>query len=276
MSVSIADCLLRAAELTASDSARLDVELLLAHVLDKNRSFLMAWPEKALSEDQQQAFEKMFRRRIQGEPIAYILGEQGFWNLELEVSPFTLIPRPETELLVELALEKAKSEMRILDLGTGTGAIALAVAKELADSSVVGVDAIPGAIELAQRNQKKNAVTNAEFICSNWFDSVQGHFDLIISNPPYIEESDPHLTRGDVRFEPVSALVAGKDGLDDIRIIIRESKKYLFEQGWLLIEHGYKQAEAVRQLFIAAGFDEVSTVKDLSNNDRVTLGRLNY
>lgn len=272
MALDIRSCLAKTDQLTDSDSARIDIERLLCHVLKKNRAYLFAWPEKELTETQSQQFQAMLVRRISGEPIAHIVGTHEFWNVELEVNASTLIPRPETELLVELALNYAKSEMRVLDLGTGTGAVALALAAEMSDSTVVGVDRIADAIDLADRNKARNGLANVSFYCSDWFSGVDGCFDLIVSNPPYIESGDPHLSRGDLRFEPESALVAGVTGLDDIAVIVKQSKDYLFEQGWLMLEHGYTQADAVRRLFIAAGFEQVETVRDLSNNDRVTLG----
>lgn len=272
MLLSISDCLAKASQLVESDSARIDVERLLCFVLNKKRAYLFAWPEKELNEVQNQQFLTLLSRRLSGEPVAHIVGTHEFWSVELEVNASTLIPRPETELLVELALNHAKSEMRLLDMGTGTGAVALALASELPDSQVLGVDKIDAAIALADRNKARNGLKNVTFSNSDWFSDVDGCFDIIVSNPPYIELDDPHLNRGDLRFEPHTALVAGVSGLDDINIIIKQSKDYLFEQGWLMLEHGYKQAEAVRRLFISAGFDCVETVRDLSNNDRVTLG----
>lgn len=274
MSSTIAECLAKADALNASDSARLDVELLLGYVLNKSRSYLFAWPEKELAPQQFSKFEKLFERRQQGEPIAYIIGCQGFWNLELEVNASTLIPRPETELLVELALDKAQSESRILDLGTGTGAIALSLASELPQARVTGVDRVGEAVELAKKNKTLNAISNVEFLQSNWFSELDGHFDLIVSNPPYVQLGDPHLEQGDLRYEPHTALTSGADGLDDIRKIIRDSKNYLHDGGWLLIEHGFDQAEAVQFEFAKCAYEHIQTFKDLSRNDRVTAARL--
>jgi len=256
-----------------SPSARLDVELLLQCVLDKNRAFLYAWPEKELSDVQFNTFETYFQRRVNGEPIAHILGSQGFWSLDLDVSPCTLIPRPETELLVEFALEHSSSESRILDLGTGTGAIALALACELPSAEIHAVDLSSDAVALAKKNAKKHGRTNVKTYQSHWFEQVDGYFDLIISNPPYIEENDPHLKRGDLRYEPLSALVSGADGLDDIRAICRGAKNHLFESGILMFEHGWNQGERARKELAANGFEEIETLKDFGGKDRVSVGR---
>ena len=267
--------LLDSAELPASPTARLDAELLLAAVLGKPRSYLRTWPEHEPGAEQLAAFAALLERRRMGEPVAYILGHQGFWSLDLEVAPHTLIPRPDTELLVEAALQLAPATpLRVLDLGTGTGAIALALASERGGWQVTGVDRIAEAVELAERNRQRLQLGNAEFRQSSWFDGLAGErFGLILSNPPYIAADDRHLGEGDVRFEPLSALVAGVDGLDDIRQIIAQAPRHLQAGGWLLLEHGYDQAEAVRELLAAAGFTAVDSRRDLGGHQRISLGR---
>ena len=267
--------LLDSAELPTSPTARLDAELLLAAVLGKSRSYLRTWPEHEPGAEQLAAFAALLERRRAGEPVAYILGHQGFWSLDLEVAPHTLIPRPDTELLVETALQLAPATpQRVLDLGTGSGAIALALASERGGWQVIGVDRIAEAVALAERNRQRLKLGNAEFLQSSWFDGLAGErFGLILSNPPYIAADDRHLGEGDVRFEPLSALVAGVDGLDDIRQIIAQAPRHLQAGGWLLLEHGYDQAEAVRELLAAAGFTAVDSRRDLGGHQRISLGR---
>ena len=267
--------LLDSATLPDSPTARLDVELLLAAALGKPRSYLRTWPEHEPGAEQLSAFAALLERRRAGEPVAYILGHQGFWSLDLIVAPHTLIPRPDTELLVETALQLAPATpRRVLDLGTGTGAIALALASERGGWKVLGVDRIADAVVLAERNRQRLQLSNAEFRLSSWFDALAGErFDLIVSNPPYIAAADRHLAEGDVRFEPMSALVAGADGLDDIRQIIDQAPRHLEAGGWLLLEHGYDQAEAVRGLLGVAGFTAVDSRRDLGGHERISLGQ---
>ena len=267
--------LLDSATLPDSPTARLDAELLLVAALGKPRSYLRTWPEHEPGAEQLTAFAALLERRRAGEPVAYILGHQGFWSLDLEVAPHTLIPRPDTELLVETAMALLPATpLKALDLGTGTGAIALALASERGGWKVTGVDRIAEAVALAERNRQRLKLGNAEFRLSSWFDALAGErFGLIVSNPPYIAASDRHLGEGDVRFEPISALVAGADGLDDIRRIIDQAPQHLEAGGWLLLEHGYDQAEAVRGLLRAAGFAAVDSRRDLGGHERISLGQ---
>ncbi|MGF6692925.1 peptide chain release factor N(5)-glutamine methyltransferase [Pseudomonas sp. D(2018)] len=267
--------LLGQAQLPDSPTPRLDAELLLAAALGKPRSFLHTWPERVVSSEVAERFASYLQRRRMGEPVAYILGHQGFWSLDLEVAPDTLIPRPDTELLVETALALLPaSTSKVLDLGTGTGAIALALACERLGWEVTGVDRISAAVALAERNRARLKLNNARFVESHWFSALgEQRFALIVSNPPYIPSQDPHLAQGDVRFEPTSALVAGADGLDDIRLIIRDAPKHLLPGGWLLLEHGYDQAPAVRDLLSRQGFQHVESRRDLGDHERISLGQ---
>ena len=271
------DQLLAHAAQIDSPTAQLDAELLLAFVLEKPRSYLYTWPDKTVTEAQVAAFMTLLERRQRGEPVAYLLGRQGFWTLDLQVAKHTLIPRADTELLVESALQlaDASSTLKVLELGTGTGALALALASERPLWAVTGVDRIESAVALAQNNQRQLQLANVEFLSSHWFSALTAQrYDLIVSNPPYIADNDPHLQQGDVRFEPLSALVSGPDGLDDIRLIIAQAPSYLTANGWLLLEHGFDQASAVRELLQQAGFIDVSSQRDLSGHQRISLGRL--
>ncbi|WP_372955920.1 peptide chain release factor N(5)-glutamine methyltransferase [Marinobacter sp.] len=258
----------------ASDSPRLDAELLLAQVTGWSRTRFRAFPEAALTHAQAEQFHHLVGRRAAGEPIAHILGRQDFWTLTLEVTPDTLIPRPDTECLVEAALALPLPEhARVIDLGTGTGAIALALLSERPYWQVLATDLVPDAVALARRNAERCGLP-LTVIRSHWFDQVtQQQFDLIISNPPYIEAGDHHLSEGDVRHEPGTALVSGPDGLDAIRHLVNESQRWLTPGGWLVLEHGYNQGEAVRSLFRSAGYSAIETRKDYGGNDRLTLGR---
>ena len=272
----IADCLARSRELRDSDSPRLDVELLLARVLERDRAYLFTWPERQLSIAQQRAFEHLLQLRLEGHPIAHLLQQREFWGLELEVDASTLIPRPDTELLVDISLKlDLPRNSRVLDLGTGTGAIALALAAERSQWLVLGVDRSLAAVELAERNRKRLGLVNVSLRCSDWFAAIERRdFNLIVSNPPYVAADDPHLSAGDLRFEPRSALVAGADGLDDLRSIIAKSQQFLAPGGWLLLEHGYDQAEAVRELLRGAGLGAIATHRDLGGQPRVSLGQV--
>jgi release factor glutamine methyltransferase len=270
------DYLLRAAQLPDSPSAKLDAEWLLAAALGKGTSYLRTWPDREVLPEVEARFAAYLERRRLGEPVAYILGHQGFWSLDLEVAPHTLIPRPDTELLVETALEMLPAgPADVLDLGTGTGAIALALASERSTWRLTGVDRISEAVTLAARNAQRLGLGNVGFMESQWFSSLAGQrYGLIVSNPPYIPASDPHLLQGDVRFEPSSALVAGGDGLDDIRLIIAQAPTHLLPSGWLMLEHGYDQAMAVRTLLFDGGFVDVASRKDFGGHERVSFGRL--
>lgn len=278
--ISVAQCLQRASELESiSDSARLDIELILCHILQKNRTWLFTWPDKTLTAEQENVFNDFFVRRKNGEPVAHIIGQREFWSLPLLVNNSTLIPRPDTELLVELTLElfvqdEPETQRHCLDLGTGTGAIVLALASEKPHWQFMGVDQSADAVALAEQNRQHLGFENVHIVQSNWFAQIPSQlFDVVVSNPPYIDPQDPHLEQGDVRFEPRSALIADNQGLADIELIIRESKNYLSTDGWLLLEHGYDQGEAVRKLFAQNGFEQVETRRDLGGNERVSLGR---
>ncbi|GMM91672.1 peptide chain release factor N(5)-glutamine methyltransferase [Vibrio fortis] len=257
-------------------SPSIDAAVLLCHTLDKPRSYLLTWPEKHLTLEQEQHFNELLTRRLTGEPVAYIVGEREFWSLPLKVSPSTLIPRPDTERLVEVALDKTFGKTGdILDLGTGTGAIALALASEMPNRNVTGIDLRPEAQQLASENAERLNITNTTFLNGSWFDPLpeNSRFSLIVSNPPYIEKDDPHLSQGDVRFEPITALVAEEKGLADIKHIADNARRYLEADGWLAFEHGYDQGDAVREIMQALGYSDVMTEKDYGGNDRVTLGR---
>lgn len=279
----VAACIKLSHQLTdVSDTPRLDIELLLTHILQKSRTYLFTWPDAVLTPEQSKRFEEYFTRRLTGEPIAHIIGVREFWSLPIAVNNSTLIPRPDTELLVEAALniyaeDEADIQRHILDLGTGTGAIVLALATEKKNWICVGVDCECAAVELAEKNRQSLGLHNVRILQSDWFSSLvaENQYDVIISNPPYIDPNDPHLSQGDVRFEPLSALIAQDNGLADIKIICAESRSYLKQNGWLLIEHGYDQGVVVRNIFIGNHFKEVKTLTDLGGNERVTLGKAN-
>lgn len=273
----LGDCL-REAKLKlacVSESANIDADLLMLKVIQKDRAFLFARPEFQLDDHAYGHFSQLLDRRLAGEPIAHIIEEKEFWSLPLKVNKHTLIPRPDTEVLVEKVLEFLPTEScRVLDLGTGSGAIALAIAKERDDCELTAVDVVAEAVELAKENATRLQITNISVFQSNWFSSVEGMFRCIVSNPPYINSSDEHLNMGDVRFEPRTALIAENEGYSDIELIVEQAKKYLMPEGGLFIEHGWQQGENVRDIFSQAGFLAVATYQDYGGNDRVTFGRL--
>lgn len=260
---------------SSSDSAKLDAQVLLLDVLQKPRSYLFSWPEQKLTPQQQQLFESYCQRRLTGEPVAHITGTREFWSLPLQVNPTTLIPRPDTETLVEYTLSlPLPVAAKVLDLGTGTGAIALALASEMPLWQITGVDRVADAVALANTNKHRLGFINVDFVQSDWFSQVTAQqFDLIVSNPPYIEFDDIHLNQGDVRFEPLSALVADDDGMADIKYIITQARNFLTSNGYLVIEHGYQQSTKVHSFFAQMAYTNILTVKDLANNDRVTLAQ---
>lgn len=265
----------RVVALSASADPGLDARWLLAHVLQKNQAWLRAWPDQVVDDSHGNLLRNLIARRCAGEPVAYLTGRQGFWTLDLEVTPDTLVPRPDTERLVECALAlPLAADARVLDLGTGTGAIALALASERPGWQVHASDIDANSVALAQRNAVALGLPLV-LRQSDWLRGWAGEkFHLIVSNPPYIPAADPHLSGAGVRFEPLRALVAGCDGLDDIRALIAAAPDHLFDGGWLLLEHGFDQGAAVRGLFAAAGWQESATHQDLGGNDRVTQARM--
>ncbi|HEY5804619.1 MAG TPA: peptide chain release factor N(5)-glutamine methyltransferase [Lysobacter sp.] len=273
---SVARMLAEAAARLPGDEARPEAERLLAHALGVSATWLYTHGEDLPEADAAAGFERLLARRLAGEPIAYLLGQRGFWRFDLQVTPATLIPRPETERLVELALERLPTgrELNVADLGTGTGAIALALAHERPLARVVAVDVSEGALTVARENARLLGLGRIEFRHGDWLSPLAGErFELIASNPPYIADDDAHLQQGDLRFEPRSALASGSDGLDAIRRIVADAPAHLLPGGWLLIEHGWEQGAAVRGLMLACGFVEVATAQDWEGRDRVTFGR---
>lgn len=272
------DALLRdaRARLEGAGAEVVDAELLLSHVLGRGRSWLYAHAGDDIDAIAASAFAALVERRAAGEPVAYLLGTRGFWRFDLAVTPDTLIPRPETELLVELALRRLpeRTPARVADLGTGSGAIALAIASERPGARVVATDASEPALAVARGNAAALGIGNVEFRHGDWLAPLAGaRFDLVASNPPYIADADAHLAQGDLRFEPRGALASGVDGLDAIRRIVAGAPEHLCGGGWLLVEHGWRQGAAVRALFESAGFVDIATERDLEQRDRVTLGR---
>ncbi len=258
-------------------SPRVDAEVLLCHLLKKNPSHLIAWPEKRLDSAQQRAFNALLQRRINGEPIAYITGHREFWSLDLQVTPATLIPRADTEILVEQALERIPDSVQwqIADLGTGSGAIALAIARERPRCQLYAVDISADALAVAQQNARRLAIPNVTFLQGDWLASFQQKsLNMILANPPYIEDNDPHLEQGDLRFEPTIALSSGADGLDDIRLLIECSRKPLQPGGWLLLEHGYQQSAESLEIMRQQGYRKVQGHLDYGGNDRVACGQI--
>ena len=257
-----------------SDSARLDTEILLAHCLCKQRSYLYAWPEKLLSAAQHDSFNTALSERAEGYPIAYLIGYQEFWSLKLKVTPDVLIPRADTERLVETALEKMVDlkQPKILELGTGSGAIALALATERPDSDITATDFSEAALAVAEENRQTLNIENIGFVESDWFSRIsRKQYDLVVSNPPYISPSDKHLCTN-IRYEPMTALVSEDNGLDDLLHIATYAPNYLTADGWLILEHGYEQAESVGAILKKAAYRQISCLQDLSGNDRISLG----
>lgn len=259
-----------------ADIPHLEAEILLAHTLRVARSYFHAWPERELSSIEQENFCAFVLRRMKGEPIAYIVGYREFWSLNLRVTSDTLIPRPETELLVELVLEKLTgSEVKIIaDLGTGSGAIALAIAHEKPHWQVHATDCMPAALAVARENAESLQLKNVTFHEGSWCAALPAfQFDVIVSNPPYIANHDSQLQAQVLQHEPRSALLSGADGLDDIRQLVQQAKNFLKPGAYLFLEHGYQQAESVRQLLKQAGYKNINTHQDLTNKDRVTGGQ---
>ena len=256
-----------------SESWKLDAELLLAEAIGQSREYLFTWPNKELTQSQFEKFDTYYGRRLTGEPIAYILGRQAFWDFELLVNPAVLIPRPETELLVETALELLDKSATavVLDLGTGSGAIALALAANNRHWTVTAVDSSESALGVAADNAKLLQLSNIEFLQTSWCDGLQNdYFDLIAANPPYVEAGDKHLSEGSLPFEPIAALVARENGLADIRAIAEQSRHCLKKNSWLLIEHGFQQKQAVEKTLVDTGYANIECVKDLAKLDRLT------
>lgn len=261
---------------SSTDTALLDAEILLAQTLGNNRAYLRTWPERELTAAQTEIFKQLVNQRQQGQPIAYLIGTREFWSRGFLVTADVLIPRPETELLVELSLNLIPNGQacKILDLGTGSGIIAITLAAECPNAAITACDLSPAALAVAQTNAKAHQLTNLQFIESHWFSHITDKsYDLIVSNPPYLAKNDPHLQEGDLRFEPVNALVAADDGLADINTIVKTANNHLRTGGYLLVEHGYNQASQVQDIFAAHNYQQVKTHYDLAGQARVTMGR---
>jgi len=265
---------------STSDSPDLDAQILLAHSLQKNRTWLVTWSDKNLIQSEINDFDILLKRRLQGEPIAHITGTREFWSLNLQVSRDTLIPRPETELMVEQILARYPqiAGINLLDLGTGSGAIALALASERPDWNFIATDKSTAALNIAEQNAQQLALKNIRFIAGSWFEPLNDlapdkrQFDIIASNPPYIPRADPHLSQGDVRFEPLSALASGDDGLDDIRHICQQTTIFLKSSGMLIIEHGFDQKSEIHTIFMDSGYKNIEQISDLAGQPRLCIG----
>ena len=260
----------------ASESAQLDAEILLAHVLDRPRTWLRTWPEYTVSQSDHNAYQKIITQRQSGVPVAYLAGKRDFWLHCFQVCPDVLIPRPDTELLVELALKiiPADKPYAILELGTGSGIISISLGAERPASRITATDISAQALSIAGNNAESIGVPNIDFVQGNWFSGLDGNaYDFIISNPPYVEENDPHLYQGDVRFEPRMALSSGHDGLRDIRVIASQARDYLADNAYLAIEHGYNQADAVKRILSEHQYTNIKNHRDLQNNPRVTIAQ---
>lgn len=261
--------------INCSESSRLDAEILLCNVMQFSRSKIYSHPEKIVPDEKTVLFQSLIKQRQQGHPIAHLTGKKEFWSLELAINKDTLIPRPETELLVEIALQKIPKgeELNILDLGTGSGAIAIAIASERPHCNLVAIDINANALAIAKKNAETHQLKNIQLYLSDWYQNIPSqYFDLIVSNPPYIKQCDEYLTQGDVRFESKLALVAGSDGMQAINMILENAKAYLLGEACLLIEHGYDQKTLVQGTFKKHNFKQIKTFQDLSRHDRITLG----
>jgi len=273
--LTIQDALTYGCDLLSSELAQLDSEVLLANTLRKSRTYLKTWPERCVPHHPLRQYFQLLQRRSNGEPIAYLMGEREFWSLKLSVDCHTLIPRPETEHLVEAALEKipADGALKILDLGTGTGAIAIAIALERPMCSITAIDTSKNALVIALKNAQKHRLHNLQYRQSDWFEQVQEVYDVIVSNPPYIRTDDPHLERGDVRFEPRLALVSGQDGMTDLRKIIRNASDYLRPGGFLMLEHGFDQQTKVIHTLTKHGYVQIQGLQDYQGNARLVVAQ---
>jgi len=260
-----------------SGTASLDARVLLSHCLDKPLSYLLAWPDRVISSSDLVQLDSFKARRLAGEPIAYITGFREFWSMNFKVTSDVLIPRPETEILVEWALQNISSlkhDVKILELGTGSGAIAVALASENPNLHITATDISANALDIASENALSNHCPNIKFSQGSWFDCVSKvSFDLILSNPPYVAPGDPHLSEGDLPYEPMGALVASDNGLSDIQNLLLNAKNFLFSGGWVGIEHGYNQGESVREIMQVNGYHQICTIQDLADIDRITVGQ---
>lgn len=266
-------------ELLDLDTAHLDAEILLQSVLGCDRSHFYSHPEKMVPDDKLESYQSLLSLRAKGTPVAYLTGQKEFWSLTLKVTDDTLIPRPETELLVEHALELIPDDapLNVLDMGTGTGAIALSIARERPQLNIIASDISERTLDIARSNAKLNKISNVKFIHSNWFSEIKdGPFDLIICNPPYIAEQDTHLQEGDVRYEPRQALVSGPEGLDDLRIIIQQSPDFLKHGGHMLLEHGYQQGQKITELLKSFHYSEINILRDMAGHHRSTTAIFNH
>jgi release factor glutamine methyltransferase len=275
---SIVDLLEQAGQklLPASETAYLDAEVLLCHCLQKPRSFLRTWPEHQPSEPQLECFVDLIEQRSKGHPVAHLIGRREFWSREFCVTPEVLIPRPDSELIIELGLELLPLDRpsKVIDLGTGSGILAITLAAERPLADVIASDFSAAALQVARHNAERLATDNVRFRQAHWLDGLdETDFDLIVSNPPYIAADDPHLQQGDVRFEPQNALISPDDGLQDIEIIVEASRRHIRVDGTLLIEHGYNQLQPVQAIFSRHGYSRILTYRDLSGNPRVTSAR---
>lgn len=269
--------LLAWAESRLADTAtpRLDSQVLLCHCLERDRSHLYAWPERCPDPDRTRRFRELVDRRAAGDPVAHLTGTREFWSLAFEITPDTLVPRPETERLVESALEHLPADRpgHVLDLGTGSGAVALAIATERPKALIIGTDRSEQALRVAHRNARRLGIGNTIWLCGDWYAPVTGRFDMIVSNPPYVAPDDPHLTTPELQSEPASALVAGRQGLADIEAIIAGGRRHLRAGGWLMVEHGHDQGPVVADMLHLAGYERVGGERDLGGRSRVSYGK---